>query len=172
MLFSYPTPPHWKTYSEVFDCPVEFEAKAMEWHFDSATLAQPLPEANHLNAGVFEAMCAQMAQAPAKSCNLVRRKRQVCLDSEVMPSATEMAAQFNVSLRSLYRRLASEATSYQVIVDSARSEVAMQMLHNRDIPLELIRRRVGFREATNFSKAFRRWTGVTPGEYRRRVAGS
>ncbi len=144
----------------------------MEWHLDEATLARPLPEANHANAGVFEAMCAQMAQAPSGSCNLVRRIRRVCFDSATIPSAAGMAAQLNVSLRSLYRRLSSEATSYQMIVDNVRSEIAMQMLRDREIPLDVVGQRLGFSEATNFSKAFRRWTGVAPGEYPRRVAGS
>ena len=64
------------------------------------------------------------------------------------------------------RRPAQEGFACQAIVDEARRERALKRLRDRAVPIKSVAQELGFSEATNFCKAFERWTGMSPGEYR------
>lgn len=171
MLFPYAAPRHWRLYEEIFECPVDFDTGVMEWHFDESTLARPLPDANPVNASLLEALCVRLIENTRGASGLERRIRLICTESPAIPAATEMATRLGLSSRSMFRRLTAEATTYQLIVDDVRRTLAMDLLRDPTLSLEVIGQRLGFTEATNFSKAFRRWTGMAPSEYRQRCAG-
>ncbi|HSV35625.1 MAG TPA: AraC family transcriptional regulator, partial [Ramlibacter sp.] len=59
-----------------------------------------------------------------------------------------------------------EGVTFKSVVDQARKELAIGYLSNSKLPVVDIAERVGFSEATNFRKAFRRWTGKVPSDYR------
>jgi AraC-like DNA-binding protein len=71
-----------------------------------------------------------------------------------------------MSVRTLQRRLADEATFFAALVDEVRAELAAHMLKNTEASLDEIARAVGYSATTNFIRAFRRWTGKTPAEFR------
>jgi len=62
--------------------------------------------------------------------------------------------------------LSAEGKHYQQIVDEVRRSLALEFLRNTGLSVEEIALRIGFSEATNFRKAFRKWTGHTPGHLR------
>ena len=72
-----------------------------------------------------------------------------------------------MSFRTLQRQLAREGASYSRIVTRVRQQMAQQLLEQSDQKLEDIARQLGYSNLPNFTRAFRRWTGITPGEYRR-----
>jgi len=82
-------------------------------------------------------------------------------------SLTETAAAFHVSSRTLIRRLAREHTSFQAIKDGLRRDYAIFELTNTGQRLDDIAQDCGFASVAEFHRAFKRWTGNTPGEYRR-----
>ena len=92
-----------------------------------------------------------------------------------LPEATHAetaAQQLNMSLRTLHRRLADEGTSYQSIKDELRRDIAIQKLSRSREPLAAISADLGFDSTASFHRAFRGWTGDTPGAYRdARTAG-
>ena len=71
-----------------------------------------------------------------------------------------------MSTRTLQRRLASEGTSFRALVDQERVGAARAFLALPDLGADEIADRLGYSEASAFVRAFRRWTGTTPGEYR------
>ena len=71
-----------------------------------------------------------------------------------------------MSLRTLHRRLAQEGTSYQSIKDELRCDIAIQKLSRGYEPLAAISADLGFDSTASFHRAFRGWTGDTPGAYR------
>lgn len=77
-----------------------------------------------------------------------------------------VASELNLSVRNLQRRLKEAGTSYQTILDDSREELSMKLLKTLDVPLYEISFLVGFTEPSAFYKAFRRWTGKRPGDYR------
>ena len=73
-----------------------------------------------------------------------------------------------MSVRELRRRLAEFQTEYRVLVNQVRFEVARRQLLDPDIGIAEIAYTLGFSQQSAFQRAFKRWTGVTPGEFRRR----
>lgn len=84
----------------------------------------------------------------------------------------EVAEQLDISVRNLQRRLKETGTSYQSILDDSRERLALKLIQLDELPLYEIAYKVGFTEPSAFYKAFRRWTGKRPGDYRRDVLRS
>ncbi len=82
-------------------------------------------------------------------------------------SVAQVANEFHMSSRTLMRRLAAEHTSFQAIKDALRRDLAIFELVNTNKSIENIAHEHGFMSVSTFHRAFKRWTGYTPGEYRR-----
>jgi AraC-like DNA-binding protein len=72
-----------------------------------------------------------------------------------------------MSLSTLARRLEEEGTSFKNVVEVVRRDLACRYARNPAIPLAEVAYRVGFSDAPTFTRAFKRWTGKTPGAYRK-----
>lgn len=83
-----------------------------------------------------------------------------------MPTADEVASDLNVSVTTLRRQLQKENTSFQKLKDACRMEAAFQYLNCVDLSNADIADRLGFDEPSAFFRSFKKWTGMTPGEYR------
>jgi AraC-like DNA-binding protein len=73
----------------------------------------------------------------------------------------------DVSVRSFQRRLADDDRSFSEHADEVRRELATEMLQNTNVSLGEIATTLGYSAEENFIRAFRRWTGTSPGEFRR-----
>ena len=80
---------------------------------------------------------------------------------------TEVAHLANVSVRSLQRKLASCDVVFNQLVDQTHTELAAEMLKDRGVPLADISTSLGYSTVSNFARAFQRWTGQKPSEFRR-----
>ena len=170
LLLPYPAPKHAPLYSEIFRCRVDFNAGTMQWHFDAALLKEKCPNANPITARMCGDFCHRMLQSfNDDEPELIRTVRSACLNSTGgFPSLIEVAARINVSPRTLHRRLAESGLSYQAILDDVRRRLAEEYLRNTALSIEEIAARTGFSEASNFRKAFKKWTRELPADYRRR----
>ena len=81
-----------------------------------------------------------------------------------------VANQLSLSIRNLQRRLKEAGTTYQDILDDSREALALSLIKDLNIPLYEISFLVGFTEPSAFYKAFKRWTGKRPGDYRQDVS--
>ncbi|WP_394841058.1 AraC family transcriptional regulator [Pendulispora brunnea] len=77
-------------------------------------------------------------------------------------SEANLARELSLSVRSLQRRLQESGSSYRTLVEDARHEEAIRMLSSTEYSLAEIAHALGFREHASFTKAFRRWTGLSP----------
>jgi len=82
-----------------------------------------------------------------------------------------VARQLKISPRSLQRRLRGQGTSYQALLDDVRRELALRYLDEPCVSVTEVAFLVGFTEPSAFHRAFKRRTGTTPAEARRRGAG-
>ena len=82
-------------------------------------------------------------------------------------TAERVARCFGLTLRTLRRRLANEGYALSTLIDEARCRVACDALLREELSLPAVAEMVGFSEASAFFRAFKRWTGRTPGEFRR-----
>jgi AraC-like DNA-binding protein len=83
-------------------------------------------------------------------------------------SGDEVAKQLSMHRRTLDRRLKTEGTTFQEVLDEVRFEAACQLLDTARIPITEIAATLGYAETSAFSRAFRRWSGTTPLERRRK----
>lgn len=88
------------------------------------------------------------------------------------PNLEATAAQLCTSSRTLKRRLQEHGLSFQQLLDESRHRDSMRLLENRALSVEEVAARVGYSSPANFSRAFRKWTGQTPGAFRGRGAGA
>lgn len=169
MVFPFAPPEHWRNYERLFNCPIDFGADSMEWHFNADILDHPCPNANPITAKICQQVCnVVMTEGPDES-ELARKIRTACLNSpKRFPGAGEIASELGLSLRTLHRRLAEDGLSYQSILDGMRRSLATELLENTHMAIDQVAERVGFSDATSFRKAFKKWTGRSPSDFRPR----
>ncbi|MEV0257646.1 AraC family transcriptional regulator [Streptomyces sp. NPDC050732] len=168
--FGHPPPPHKDEYGLLFGCAVRFGAARTGAGFDPHWLDAPLirDEAaldEMLRRAPFELLSRR--EYGTTVAEQVRRVLARALrTSPRLPSLGEIAARLAVSPATLRRRLAEESTSYQQLKDAVRRDAAIAGLVEGREPIAELAARLGFSEDTAFHRAFRRWTGTTPGAYR------
>jgi AraC-like DNA-binding protein len=87
--------------------------------------------------------------------------------SREMPTAENIADSLNMSVTTLRRRLQKETTSFQKIKDECRREAATNYLSCSELSNTDVAVLMGFDETSAFFRSFKKWTGMTPGDYRR-----
>lgn len=103
---------------------------------------------------------------------VARIRRQLRrIPPETWPDFETLAQQLHMSGSTLRRHLIDEGQSYQSIKDDLRRDLAISQLCHSDKSVLDIALELGFAEASAFHRAFKKWTGARPGEYRRNLAG-
>ncbi len=82
-------------------------------------------------------------------------------------SLKEVASGLHLSTRTLKRRLAEQGVTYSHVLEEQRREKALLLLRSPALSLDEVAEQLGYSDTSNFRRAFRRWTGVSPGTYRR-----
>ena len=87
-------------------------------------------------------------------------------------SAEQIAALFSMHPRTLARQLQACGTRFQVLVDEVRFEIARQMLEQSTMDVGEVAAALDYADASAFTRAFRRWSGTTPAQWRAKRAGA
>jgi AraC-like DNA-binding protein len=149
---------------------LRFEQPAHQLVFDAKVLELPMkmadPAAARLAADACERELAAL-RAGADERVLAQVERVVARAGGGFHTLGEVARALHLSPRTLKRRLAAEGASFSDIVEHARRERALLLLRSHELSLEDVAERLGYSDVANFTRAFRRWTGATPGAYRR-----
>lgn len=155
-------------YQTVFQTGVDFNQAFSGLHLDNALLDRPLPQADTQLAAMHReyaaARLAALSDTPDFSAQ-VRHWLGLSLATGV-PERSAAAEQFAMSDRVFARRLQSQGQSYSEVVDAVRKEAACTAVADTDDTFVDIAQRLGFSEASAFNRAFKRWTGSSPGEWR------
>jgi AraC-like DNA-binding protein len=101
--------------------------------------------------------------------DLIMQVKKCLIDNMSSEHLSEelVAGHLNMSLRNMQRKLYEKGSSYKALLDETRKELAEQYIKRSDYSFNEITYRLGFSEQSNFSRAFKRWTGKSPREYRR-----
>lgn len=154
-------------YEQVFGIPVTFETDEVCICFDKASLEKQLSTAQPELARVNDQMVMEYLRNFDRSDITTQVRAQIIDELPNGPPQQErIARQLNLSLRNLQRKLQIEGTSFKQIMDETRKELAIQYLKGTERSIIEISFLMGFSESSNFSRAFRRWTGVPPQYYR------
>src|SRR6267154_1022271 len=167
--FSYPEPAHSAEYRLMYCAELSFNRPNTVIAFEAAYLDLPVVQ-NERSLKEFlrtapESILVKYKNGSSLSARVRRRLRQY-LPGEV-PDFEGLADELNMTPATMRRRLHEEGESYQSIKDQLRRDLAISYLSHSsrsvmDIALEL-----GFSERSAFHRAFRKWTGASPGEFRR-----
>ena len=96
------------------------------------------------------------------------RAREAIFGNDGFRSLDELALQLHVSTRTLKRRFAEAGKSFSDLLGEVRKERALLLLGDHRLNVDAIAAELGYSDVANFARAFRRWTGETPSEYRNR----
>ena len=155
-------------YEKHFDCPVNFGAPQNMLLFRREDLAQPF--LTH-NPDLLEMV------APQLEAELTQQLRDKSLKEQVKgilkkflagqrPKLDDVAAELRVSTRTLQRRLLVEQITFQDLVEEARRELAQHYLLQSSLELNETAYLLGYEDPNSFFRAFHRWEGTSPGEWR------
>ena len=165
--FTHAAPPYADEYARLLACPVRFGALAHRIHLDRAALDRPQIHSNaHLYRVLETSAASDLASLSGPTIAARVRAAIVAHHDGGRPSMDEVARRLGLSGRSLRRRLHDEAASFADLVDDALAELARRQLQDPRATIEDVALRLGFSEPSAFHRAFKRWTGLTPGQYR------
>ncbi|MCU9949335.1 AraC family transcriptional regulator [Pseudomonas sp. PDM13] len=165
--FAHPAPAYAARYVEVFGAPVEFEQPYHWMTLPKHYLDRPMALANPATVQMCEQQCeALLATLDVQDALLTRVRRLLLARPGDFPDLDSAARSLHTSGRSLRRHLASMGTSYQQVQDEVRKGLALQYLTTTHLPLFEIASLLGFSDPSNFRRAFKKWTGKLPSDYR------
>jgi AraC-like DNA-binding protein len=162
-----PEPPDFPRFRHLLSSPVRFGQPENLLTFDNSLLDLPFLMADPAAQQLAREQCERELDALASTRTLVDRVRRLLpLEEAGFRSIHEVAHALHMSDRTLKRKLMVEGTSYVELLDAARKERALLLLRSPSLTLEQVAEQVGYSELSNFTRAFRRWTGVTPRKFR------
>lgn len=152
---------------EVFGVPVHFGCDRNRFVFEPSLLTLPVP--THHPLGLHQALellatFSQQEKAKDDLCTAVERAAYKTLTHGT--TLEDVARELNMSGRTLRRRLSAGGMSFEALVENVRKTRALSLLTHPGVAVERVAIETGYSDVRNFRRAFKRWTGVSPSEYR------
>lgn len=154
-------------FKHYFNCDIEYSHTEWALYFNRCAVHQPLPGGNHELALINDNVVMEYL-ARLEKTDLANQVRSYIIKQ--LPagncSKESVAAKLHLSPRTLQHKLDVLGTSYQDILDQTRRDLAIKYIANKHTSLSEITYLLGFSDTSNFSRAFKRWMGCTPSQYR------
>lgn len=170
VYFEHARPAHHTAYTQVFGDDVHFKQALTGIDFARELLDRPRLQHQAELYELFEVHAERSLELLPQPRSLLQRLKKYLAAHHVgrIPDLSRAARDLETSERSLRRQLAREGVSYREIAQAALQHGASRLLRDPKRSLQAIAHEMGFSDASSFSRAFRRWTGLTPGQYRER----
>jgi len=166
--FRGPEPAYAALAASMFRCDVAYGAGWSGLVLPLAGIDQPLSTADPASAEEAVRLCQRELDRRHADDGLANRVRRLLLDKPTgFPSLVVTARLFNMTPRTLHRRLQDEGTSFAALLDEVRHQLALQHLKAGRLTLQEIAFHLGYTDPANFRRAFKRWEGVAPSTYPR-----
>ena len=157
---------HPDAYREALGAPIQFGADIGRFYFDKKTMLEQLPLAAPDVAKATDRIAEQYIETldPHKVASQVRRLLIALLPSGKADQEL-VSSRLNRSMSTLQRQLQAEGLNYRDVLESTRRSLAEDYLRDRKHSLAQIAYLLGFSDQSNFSRAFKRWTSMSPRQY-------
>jgi AraC-like DNA-binding protein len=166
--FAFPEPPYFERFTR-FAPRTRFGQAHNRLVFDASMLDVPLTMADPSALRLARDQCERLLAALGRDDHVAGRVRKLLFKSDgALRTLDEVASELHLSTRTLKRRLAAQGANYSTLVEEAQRERALLLLRSPDLTIDEVADRLGYSDVASFTKAFRRWTGTTPGAYRKR----
>ncbi len=164
--FSFPEPKYSRIFRRHFKCPIQFDAPKTEIIIAAPLMKKVLPLANRFIA--INAQNTLLDSLPINTLTLLPIKLRKFLISSygAFPSMETAAGKMGMSSRTLRRRLVEDGSSYQQVLNNVRAQLAKELLCDSRDTITDIAILLGFSDSSAFTKAFKRWTGLSPRDFR------
>lgn len=166
--FAYPEPAYSEEYRSMYSTQLRFEQAATSMRFDAAYLALPVLQTEATAHDFLPGAPANMILKYKNSGSIAAkiRRRLRLLPVRQWPEFDALAAEMHLTRSTLRRRLEQDGQSVQQIKDQLRRDLAIDDLLQSSKSVTQIALDLGFAEPSAFYRAFRKWTGARPAEYR------
>ena len=167
--FAHEAPCRSAMYEEFFSCSVEFGCENNKVIFEHGALDLPMKTRDKATSTLLQQNLQKdhELQTQQKSWTLkLKQEIKRRMMEQRYTDKESVAAEFNFTSRTLARKLQKEDTTYQIVLESIRLELADELLRSSSKSISEIASVVGFQEVRTFNRAFKRWTGKTPGAVR------
>lgn len=164
----HPAPNYAAEYERILKVPVVFGSDRNAMQIDEELLNIRLSDKNTYVFGVLNKHADALIKALEKTKTLKARIEQQLIPILHTGDATmeQTAKELGMSRQTLYRRLKSEGASFEVVLDDLRRTMALHYLSGEKVSVNETAYLVGFSDPSSFSRAFKRWTGKSPGQTR------
>ena len=165
-----PAPPNVAETARAFQAKVRYGQPHFSLSFDARWLQLPMVQNTQSLREFLQQAPANLLVKYRDKASVTERIRRL-LRSHLrgeMPSLDEVGRVLGMTPQTLRRRLSEEGQGFQSLKDHLRRDAAIEYLARPDMTLLDIADKIGFSEASTFHRAFKKWTGVAPGEYRQR----
>lgn len=153
-----------------FGAPVRTNQPRYEIELDAALLEQPMAEADSELRDIVERYVQSLlAGAPEARPYAEEVRRRIIATLPTEPSLEDVASSMGRSARRLQALLLEEETSFRRELEDLREHLARRLLSRPELRVVEVATGLGYSDATAFHRAFKRWTGLTPGEFRRKA---
>ncbi|MFT5580040.1 MAG: AraC-like DNA-binding protein [Paraglaciecola psychrophila] len=167
LSFCYPEPAYSDRYREHFRCPIDFNSERNECWISRNILDIPAAYANAASFSACSVLCQNAMDSLLEKDAIIRELKSwlTSLPRE-FPKLAQAASKLGMNSRALRRKLEELDTSFMRLVAETKAEQAMFFLKKADLTIQDISDLLGYSEVTNFRRAFKSWTGITPQHYR------
>jgi AraC-like DNA-binding protein len=164
---AYPEAHDLRLPADQIGCRLGFSGKFNQIVFRSAWLNRPANLGNRTTYPAIEALCDNLLEELKSRTGVAGKIRALLLrDITNPPTLAAIARALDVSDRSLRRQLREQGISFRGLLDELRMQIALKYLRTTRLATEDIALALGFSDAANFRRAFRRWTNKSPSEIR------
>ncbi|MET7771909.1 AraC family transcriptional regulator [Nocardia sp. NPDC005366] len=169
--FRHAAPENTAIYREIFGVRPSFGAQRTTAAFDRMYVDLPLPRPTEWARAACEQMCRDMLARRHVRTGVAGSVRDLLIRNPgAIPDQIAVASEMFMSPRTLSRRLNHEGTSFRALLDEVRQTLSEELLTHTDMTTEQLAARLGYAEAASFIRAFRRWKGCPPQEFRLRTS--
>ena len=167
LWFDYAEPDYYARFADRLPA-VRFEMGSNQVRFPASDLDLRPETANHVTVAMVEEQCRRELEQLGLHGDFVVQVQAALRDSpDGWPDLDTVAERLNISSRTFKRRLQDHGTSFRQLADSARKAEAVRLLTNTALSVAQVAERLGYADASSFSRAFGKWTSTTPGAFRR-----
>lgn len=172
VYFPFPPPADSQPHNDYFRTALQYEAPVGKLVISRESWSEPLPSSDQQLMSVLDEHARMMlAQRPMPDDFVGQVRKEIVRELHGGDALrSNVAEKLSMSPRTLQRRLDKQGVVYADLVDEVRTELAKTKLQASDLSLPEIGFLLGFSEQSSFNRAFKRWTGKTPREYRREAS--
>ncbi|GAA5078951.1 AraC family transcriptional regulator [Nocardia iowensis] len=165
--FRHPAPVSSVRHREIYGVEPIFGADADVVVFGRRALDLPMPKSSERARGICAQLCRDLLDRHRTRSGVAGAVRDLLVRNPgEIPDQIAVANELFMSPRTLSRRLNEEDTSFRGLLDEVRQLLSEQLLAHTDMTTEQVAARLGYAEAASFIRAFRRWKGCPPQEFR------